>query len=302
MAGGQGVVWQDGPWEHRFVPANGARFHVVLAGPESGELVVLLHGFPQFWWAWRHQLTALADAGHRVAAMDIRGFGGSDKPPGGHATPVLTADVGGVVRSLGRERAVVVGHSFGGILGWSMPVLEPRVTRAVAVLSAPHPLPLLRLRNHLGARARAFLARVQVPWFPEQALRRGDLVTRVLTDLSAPGRVLPPEELRAYQAAVRLPSVAHTSLEHLRWLVRSTPRPDGRRYLAAMAHPVTVPVLSVRGGADRFAPAAAYAADPAYVRGPLRTAVVPGAGHLLPEEAPEAVTGLLLDFLAGLPD
>jgi len=292
----------DGPWEHRFVPANGARFHVVLAGPESGELVVLLHGFPQFWWAWRAQLTALAAAGYRVAAMDIRGFGGSDKPPTGHSPQVLTADVGGVVRSLGRERAIVVGHDFGGLLAWSMAVLEPRVTRAVAVLAAPHPVPLLRPNNHLGARARAFLLRVQVPWFPERALRRGDLLTRVLADASAPGRVVPEEELRSYQAAIRLPSVAHTSLEHLRWLVRSTPRPDGRRYLTAMADPLAVPVLSVRGGADRLTPPAAFAADPNHVRGQLRTAVVPGAGHLLPEEAPDEVTELLLDFFASLQD
>jgi len=298
----QGTLWQAGPWEHRFVPANGARFHVVLSGPESGELVVLLHGFPQFWWAWRAQLVALAEAGYRVAAMDIRGFGGSDKPPAGHSTPVLTADVAGVVRSLGRDRAVVVGHDFGGLLAWSMPVLEPRATRAVALLAAPHPVPLLRPNNHLSARARAFLARIQVPWFPERALRRGELVTRVLTDMSAPGRQLPEEELLAYQAVMRMPSVAHTSLEHLRWLVRSTPRPDGRRYLAAMARPVTVPVLAIRGGADRFTPPAAFATDPAHVQGPLRTAVVPGAGHLLPEEAPAAVTGLLLDFLASLPD
>ncbi len=301
MADDQGVLWQDGPWEHRFVPANGARFHVVLAGPDSGELVVLLHGFPQFWWAWRAQLTALAEAGYRVAAMDLRGFGGSDKPPVGHSTPVLTADVGGVVRSLGRDSAVVVGHDFGGLLAWSMPILEPRITRAVAVLAAPHPVPLLRPNNHLGARARAFLARIQVPWFPERALRRGDLVTRVLADASAPGRVLPPEEVRAYQAVMRMPSVAHTSLEHVRWLVRSTPRPDGRRYLAAMAEPVAVPVLSVRGGADRFMPSGAFALDPAHVRGPLRTAVVPAAGHLLPEEAPGDVTDLLLDFLTDLP-
>src|SRR5699024_2020053 len=118
---------------------------------------------------------------------------------------------------------------------------------------------------------------------------------------SAPGRLIPSEELRAYQAAMRMPSVAHTSLEHLRWLVRSTPRPDGRRYLAAMGDPVTVPVLSVRGGADRYTPAAAFATDPAHVRGPLRTAVVPEAGHLLPEEAPGAVTDLLLEFCATLP-
>lgn len=302
VADKQGMLWQDGPWEHRFVPANGARFHVVLAGPESGDLVVLLHGFPQFWWAWRAQLTALAEAGYRVAAMDLRGFGGSDKPPTGHSTPVLTADVGGVVRSLGRERAVVVGHDFGGTLAWSMPVLEPRMTRAVAVLAAPHPIPLLRPNNHLSARARAFLARIQVPWFPERALRRGDLVARLLTDASAPGRQIPAEELRAYQAVMRMPSVAHSSLEHLRWLVRSTPRPDGRRYLAAMETPVSVPVLSVQGGADRFTPSRAFAADAAHVHGPLRAAVVPGAGHLLPEEAPDEVTELLLEFLGALRD
>ncbi|QDB78098.1 alpha/beta hydrolase [Georgenia wutianyii] len=302
MAPLENSLWQDGPWEHRFVAANGARFHVVLAGPEGGDLVVLLHGFPQFWWAWRAQVRALAEAGYRVAAMDIRGFGGSDKPPTGHAMQVLTADVGGVVRSLGHENAVVVGHDLGGLLAWSMPVLEPRTTRAVVVLGAPHPVPLLRPNNHLGVRARLFLTRIQAPWFPERALRHGNLVDRLLTDASAPGRVLPEDELRSYRAGVRLPSVAHTTLEHLRWLVRSTPRPAGRRYLAAMASPVTVPVLSVRGGADRFTPSAAFASDAQHVRGPLRTAVVPEAGHFLPEEAPDEVSALLLDFLATLPD
>ena len=74
----------DGPWEHRYVSANGARFHVAEIG--DGPLVVMLHGFPQFWYAWRHQMVALAHAGYRVAAMDLRGFGGSDKPPRGYDT------------------------------------------------------------------------------------------------------------------------------------------------------------------------------------------------------------------------
>ncbi|MEE6281523.1 alpha/beta fold hydrolase [Georgenia sunbinii] len=301
MAGDQSVIWQEGPWEHRFVPSNGSRFHVVLAGPDDGPLVVLLHGFPQFWWAWRHQVPVLAAAGYRVAAMDIRGFGGSDKPPVGHSTPTLTADVGGVIRSLGSGTAVVVGHDFGGLLAWSMPVLEPDVTRAIAVLGAPHPVSLLRVRNSLTPLTRAFITRIQVPWFPERALRERDLVTRVITAASAPGRAVPPEEIAAYRAAMSLPSVAHTSLEHLRWLVRSTPRPDGRRYLAAMSRPITVPVLSVRGGRDRLAPAAAFADDAEHVHGPLRTAVVPAAGHLLPEEAPAEIADLLLEHLATLP-
>lgn len=294
------MIWQDGPWEHRFVPSNGSRFHVVLAGPDDGPLVVLLHGFPQFWWAWRHQLPVLAAAGYRVAAMDLRGFGGSDKPPVGHSTPILTADVGGVIRSLGTGPAVVVGHSFGGLLAWSMPILEPDVTRAIAVLSAPHPVSLLRVRNSLTPLTRAFVARIQVPWFPERALRERDLVTRVIRAASAPGRTIAPEEVAAYRAAMSLPSVAHTSLEHLRWLVRSTPRPDGRRYLAAMAAPVDVPTLTVRGGQDRLALPVAYADDASYVRGPLSTTVVPDAGHLLPEEAPARVGELLLEHLGSL--
>ena len=89
----------EGPWRHRFVAANGGRFHVAEAG--SGPLVLLLHGFPEFWWAWRHQLPVLAAAGYHAVAMDLRGYGASDKPPRGYDTPTLTADVAGVVRALG---------------------------------------------------------------------------------------------------------------------------------------------------------------------------------------------------------
>ena len=85
----------DGPWEHRFVSANGARFHVAEVG--QGPLVVLLHGFPQFWWAWRDQLTALSEAGYHVAAIDLRGYGASDKPPRGYDTFTLAADVASIL-------------------------------------------------------------------------------------------------------------------------------------------------------------------------------------------------------------
>ena len=84
----------DGPWKHELVPANGARFHVAIAGPVDapGPLVVLLHSFPQFWWAWRFQIEALAAAGHRVAAMDLRGVGASDKPPSGYDVATRSRD------------------------------------------------------------------------------------------------------------------------------------------------------------------------------------------------------------------
>ena len=90
-----------GPWQHRHVAANGARFHVAEAGPADGPLVLLLHGFPEFWWAWRDQLPALAAAGYRAVAMDLRGYGGSDKTPDGYDPVTLAQDVSGVVKALG---------------------------------------------------------------------------------------------------------------------------------------------------------------------------------------------------------
>ena len=111
------VVLPEGPWTHRQVAANGARFHVVEAG--EGPLVLLLHGFPMFWWTWRRQLPALAEAGYRAVAMDLRGYGGSDKTPRGYDPFTLSGDVAGVVRSLGSATATLVGHGWGGLLAWT---------------------------------------------------------------------------------------------------------------------------------------------------------------------------------------
>ncbi|WP_117214559.1 alpha/beta fold hydrolase, partial [Allorhizocola rhizosphaerae] len=107
----------DGPWAHRFVSANGSRFHVAELG--SGPLVLLLHGFPEFWWAWHHQLPLLADAGFRAVAVDLRGYGASDKPPRGYDGFTLAADVTGLIRGLGERRAIVAGAGAGGLIAWA---------------------------------------------------------------------------------------------------------------------------------------------------------------------------------------
>jgi hypothetical protein len=120
----QSAVLVDGPWTHREVTANGARFHLAECGPADGPLLLLLHGFPEFWWSWRHQLVALGDAGFRAVAPDLRGYGASDKPPRGYDAYTLSSDVAGMVRALGARDATVVGS--GGV-GWS-PGAWPRCT------------------------------------------------------------------------------------------------------------------------------------------------------------------------------
>ena len=293
----------EGPWVHRFVPANGARFHVALAGPDDRDapLVVLLHGLPEFWWAWRHQLVSFAAAGYRVAAMDVRGTGASDKPPQGYDVPTLARDVAGVIRSLGSDRAVVVGQGLGGEIAWAMPAFAPDVTRAIAPLSAPHPLharsePLSGLRPRAVGRAAYF----QLPLLPERSLIRSDLVVKLLREWGARGwTTLEIEE--TYRRAVRVPFAAHSAMEQARWLARSGPRMDGQRYAAALRSAPDVPVLQLHGGLDGCRGASSAAATGRLLErlgDGYRFELLPTVGHFLGEEAPERVDALLLPWLA----
>lgn len=292
----------DGPWRHQLVPANGARFHVAVSGPDDRDapMVVLLHGLLQFWWAWRHQLPALGAAGYRVVAMDLRGAGSSDKPPLGYDVPTLTRDVAGVVRSLGADSAVVVGHGLGGDVAWSMPAYHPSLTDAVAAIGAPHPLHTrVAPRATLSTAATRRLGYFQLPYLPERSLTRTDLVARVMREWGADGW-LDDHTAETYRRAARVPFAAHCSMEQARWVVRSGPRLDGRRYLAALRAAPVVPVLQVHGELDGCRPVGAAQATgsvAASLGAGYQFERAAGVGHYVPEEAPEQVNELLLAWL-----
>src|ERR1700743_1419700 len=132
------VIQITGPWTHRSVTANGTRFHVASMG--EGPLVLLLHGFPEFWWTWRHQLVTLAEAGYRAVAVDLRGYGGSDKPPRVYDLITAAADAAGLIRALGEANATIVGHDWGGLTAWTVAAYFPKAVRRLAVVSMAHPL------------------------------------------------------------------------------------------------------------------------------------------------------------------
>ena len=280
------------------VSANGARFHVACTG--DGPLVLFLHGFPEFWWAWRHQLPVLAAAGFRAAAMDLRGYGASDKPPRGYDPRTLAADVAGVIRSLGARDAVVVGHGWGGLATWSVAVLHPEQVHRIAVVSMPHPM---RLRSaHLSDPAQVSASRhvlsFQRPVLPERALMRNDaaLVGRLLRTWSSPGWP-DPEADRRYRAAMQIPGVANCSLEPYRWALRSVARSDGVRYARHMRKPVTAPTLQLHGENDPvLLPRSAVGSDQ-YVDAPYRWRLLPGVGHFPHEEKPDAFNAELVSWL-----
>ena len=303
MSNDASSVLIEGPWEHRFVAANGARFHVAEIG--QGPLVVLLHGFPQFWWAWRDQLTALAEAGYHVAAIDLRGYGASDKPPRGYDTFTLAADVASIVRSLGESNAVIIGHGWGGWIAWSMPTMQPAVTTAVAALGMPHPLVLRHasLRNPAQIRANAYLAGLQRPFVPEhQMVKSPDYVGHLLHAWSAPGGQWPPGDVaHRYAQAMALPFVALSAAEYYRWVVRSQLRLDGRRFAHCLKSRIKVPVLQLQGEQDRAVMPALASMSSAFVQGPYEQHLIAGAGHFLPEEAPAEVNAHLVSWLNSLP-
>jgi pimeloyl-ACP methyl ester carboxylesterase len=297
---GEWAVQIAGPWSHRSVTANGTRFHIVEAG--DGPLVLLLHGFPEFWWAWRNQLTSLADAGFRAVAADTRGYGGSDKPPRGYDLITAASDAAGLVRSLGEANAVVVGHDWGGLVAWTMGAYFPKVVRRLAVVSAPHPL---RLRSALVAdpagqgRRSGYLFSFQLPMLPERQLVRHDAaqIGRILQQWSAPG--WPDAEAeRRYREAFRIVGVAHSALEYHRWIVRSRLRPDGIRYGRQMRAPIQAPTLHLHGALDRCVLPGTARGSGRYVDGPYRWRLIDGAGHFPHEERPDRFDAELRGWLA----
>jgi pimeloyl-ACP methyl ester carboxylesterase len=293
-----------GPWTHRTVRAHGIALHVAELG--SGPLVLLLHGFPQFWWAWRRQLVDLADAGYRAVAVDLRGFGASDKPPRGYDIPNLTEDVAALVSALGESDALVVGSDLGGLLAWTMAATRPEVVRGVVAIGAAHPLRLRTAVRHDRAQRRASryaLRTFQLPRRPEHLLARdGAWVGELFERWSGPGWRASASyggAVERYAEALRIPPAYFCAAEYFRWLVRSLPRPDGRRFAESVRRPVRAPVLQLHGAADTCILPATAQGSGQYVTGSYEWRVLGGVGHFPHDEVPEAVSGELIRWAKG---
>ncbi|MEZ5184332.1 MAG: alpha/beta hydrolase [Candidatus Nanopelagicales bacterium] len=293
------AIHTSGPWTHRLVSANGAQFHLVEAG--AGPLVVLLHGFPQFWWAWRHYLPALADGGYRVAAMDLRGYAGSDHSPRGYDPTTLSNDVLGVIACLGEQRATVVGHGWGAHIGWTA-ARRSRMVRALAAMSAPHPVRLREAaRMQPQVKAWRYALRYQWPWLPERDFAAEDAVrvAEVLSGWSKQQDWLTPGVADRFRAAFLESNTAHCAMEYHRWAWRSLVRADGRRFNTLMAaEPIRQPVLHIQGRQDPTVLPETTTGSDAYVEGPYQLEAIDDCGHFPHEERAEVVLPLLLQWLA----
>ena len=251
----------------------------------SGPAVLLLHGFPDSSRLWRKQIPALVDAGFRAIAPDLRGFGESGKPPrvGDYLMPKILADVIAVLDTLGVDRANVIGHDWGAVVGWALAGRHPdRVERLVAV-SVGHPKSYLRAALSSGQAIRSLYALFfQIPGVSEAALRAGDwaLLRRSL------GRAHDSEH---YLRDLSRPGALTAGLN---WY-----RANGRIHRLARYPNVSSPTLGIVGSRDAVLSKRQMAGSARYVDGEWRFETIQG-GHWLPLNQPEELNRLLLDFLA----
>ncbi len=281
---------EEARWTHREERVNGVRLHWVEAG--EGPPAVLLHGFPEFWWGWRRQIQPLADAGFRVIAPDLRGYNLSDKPRGVSAYRIenLVADVEGLIRQTGLQRAHVVGHDWGGLIAWWLAMLRPERVDRLAILNAPHPRAFRREFRKPDQMLRSwYAAAFQVPVLPEVAIRHNDfaLLEGAFRASSVRPGAFTDDDIRRYKEAAARPGALTAMLNYYRAAARR-PGPPTRR----IDHPALLnwgerdQALSIRNthGLREWVPN-------------LRIERIPEASHWVAAEFPERVNALLTDFL-----
>lgn len=283
---------------HNAVHVNGIRMHYVQAGT-GDTLVLLLHGFPEFWFSWRYQLAALSPS-FTVVAPDLRGYNDTDKPDWGYTVDVLSSDMAELIRALGFTQAVVVGHDWGGGLAWHLAITAPELVQRLVVLNMPHPARFIQgtLTNPLQLARSSYIGFFQLPFVAELVIGANNfaLLDQMFLNAAYNKAAFSAEVLQTYRTALAKPGALTAALNWYRQLGSSLPMFTTQD---AAALRVAVPAMLIWGeqdpilgrelsyGTERYAPQ-------------LRTHYIRESGHWVQQEQPELVTRYLLDFLRDL--
>lgn len=270
----------------RYAGIGDIRLHYIDEG--EGPLVVMLHGFPEFWFSWRKQIPALVNAGYRVIAPDLRGYGDSSRPQeiDAYRLTAIVQDIAGLIVQNGGV-CTLVGHDWGGIAAWLLPMLHPELVERLVVMNAPHMVPMRReIARSFGQKMRlTYQLFFNLPVLPELFLRAfGRQLLRRMARFT-------PEEVRTYLDAWRKPGAITAMLNYYRALRKH------RAELRGLVRPIEVPVLLIWGDRDPVFHKEMTEDFGEWVPD-LRVAHIPEAGHFVQTDAAEQVNALLIDFLA----
>lgn len=278
-------------WIHGLTRDGGPEIHYVEHG--CGEPVVLLHGFPDFWYMWRHQIPALAAGGYRVIALDLRGYNRSDAPGGigNYTIDKLSHDVVRVLDRLGIPTAHVVGHDWGGVIAWNLAIMHPERLRKLVVINAPHPSTYLRALLTTSQAIRSwYIVAFQVPRLPEIFLRRNNFafLRKVWRSAARGSTNVNDADIERYVKAFRRDNRLTAALNYYRAFVVL--------FRKEKARSVTAPTLLIWGERDRFlVPQLAQAARRCVPHIEIKR--FPSARHWPQLEEPAEVSAVISEFL-----
>lgn len=269
--------------EHHYADNDGVRIHYAALG--EGPLVVMVHGFPDFWYTWRHQMVALSD-GYRVAALDLRGYNLSDKPKGmkSYGMKALMGDVAAVVDAEGRDRATICGHDWGGAISWQFAAWMPHLTERLMILNLPHPSGLTReLANNPNQQKASAYTR----FFQEENAHEH------LSAEKLAGWVSDPTARERYVEAFE-----RSDFEAMLFYYKRHYPTEPYREAGPPARKVAVPVLLIHGLQDAALLPAALNDTWDWVEQDLTIVAVPGAGHFVQQDAADLVTRTMRSWLS----
>jgi pimeloyl-ACP methyl ester carboxylesterase len=272
---------------------NGVTLHVAEAGPADGPLVMLLHGFPEFWYGWRHQIDALADAGFRVVVLDQRGYNLSDRPKerAAYDIDLLALDVVGLADALGHRTFRLVGHDWGSAVGWWIASNHAARLERFASLGAPHPAVWLDvIRSNREQRKKSwYIFAFRLPWLPEFLMRQRSYkaLTDALRESKRPA-ACSDDDLAKYREAWSMPGALTGMVNWYRAI-------QAKRITPGSAPRITVPTLIIWGNGDKYGvPELAERGGQLCDNGKV---VYLDASHWVQHDEPERVNELLLEFL-----
>lgn len=282
-------------WQHHFIETNRIRLHCVTQG--EGELVLLLHGFPEFWYSWRFQIPALARH-FKVVVPDLRGYNESDKPASGYDLDTLSADIQGLIESLGYARAHIVGHDWGGTIAWHLAQKFPQYLNRLAILNAAPPQRFLQemVSNLDQLRRSWYVLAFQVPGIPEWLIQQNlkEFVSNLFQGQAIRKGAFSSEEAKLYQSALEKPGALSAALNYYRQMLSpwSWLKDFGRT-----PNLVTAPTLVLWGEEDSLLSQNMIKELDQLVQAPFKLTLVPHCGHWIQQEAPQTVNRELLTFL-----
>lgn len=283
----------------RYVTTNGIRMFCVEEG--AGPMVMLVHGFPEFWWSWRHQLSALADAGFRAVAVDLPGYGRSDKPDVAYDEPWVNACLAGVLDALGVERCVIVGHDWGGLLVWPFARRYPERLAGVVGLNTPDlprgTLPPLAVLAHIFGDTPNYIMQFQAVGPADYILERD--VTAFLqmmfqSFVTHRHEVFPDDVVQRYVDVFSSTGALTPPLSYYRSMDRNW------ELAAELPEAIEVPALMVCAEHDPVLTPALSEGMEARVAD-LRRVLIKDSGHWTQQEQPEATNRALIEFCSSLP-